>query len=165
MSVPALHPSLLVAALSLSLIAIPGSVPAATDVWAWPLAAPRVIVAPYRAPATPYAAGHRGIDLGTEGKDPVVAPADGVIVFVGVVVDRQVVSIAHTGGLVSSVEPVAASVSVGDRVVAGQQVGTVSTGGHCGGCLHFGVRLHGAYVSPLKLLGGIRRAVLLPLGP
>jgi hypothetical protein len=46
-------------------------------------------------------------------------------------------------------------------------VGTVATGGHCeGSCIHFGVRLHGEYVSPLLYLAGVPRAVLLPLvGP
>jgi len=36
---------------------------------------------------------------------------------------------------------------------------------HCASaCLHFGVRKDGGYLSPLALIGGIERAVLLPLG-
>jgi murein DD-endopeptidase MepM/ murein hydrolase activator NlpD len=34
---------------------------------------------------------------------------------------------------------------------------------HCdSACLHFGVRLHGQYVSPLNYLGGVARSILLP---
>ena len=142
-----------------------GAVTAAIDDWSWPVAPPHTISAPYEAPSTPYAAGHRGIDLLAGGGDPVLAPADGVVTFVGTVVDRPVLAIGHSGDLVSSFEPVVASVVVGDRVVSGQQIGTVAVGGHCLDCLHFGLRLHGEYVSPLLLLGGIPRAVLLPLEP
>lgn len=157
----------LVTALIAAVIAlpVPGIAASMTDVWGWPVSAPHAIGATYQAPATRYAAGHRGIDLRATIDDPVLAPADGIVTFVGVVVDRPVVAIAHSGDLLSSFEPVAAAVSVGDAVVAGQRIGTVTVGGHCGGCVHFGVRLHGEYVSPLLLLGGIPRAVLLPLGP
>ncbi len=44
-------------------------------------------------------------------------------------------------------------------------IGTVSSGGHCAaGCVHFGVRIDGEYVSPFLFLGGLPRAVLLPMG-
>ncbi|MFC5928522.1 M23 family metallopeptidase [Cryobacterium melibiosiphilum] len=136
---------------------------APTDAWVWPIGPPHTISAAYDAPATPYAAGHRGLDFAARPGDPVLAPADGVVSFVGVVVDRPVLAIAHPGDRVSSFEPVEASVAVGDPVLAGQRIGTVATGGHCQGCLHLGLRLHGEYVSPLLLLGGIPGAVLLPL--
>ncbi|WP_275934957.1 hypothetical protein [Microbacterium testaceum] len=42
-------------------------------------------------------------------------------------------------------------------------MGGVATGGHTGpGTVHFGVRLDGEYINPLRLLGGVPRAVLLP---
>lgn len=166
MPAPPVVPTLLVLTLHvLTLLASPGAAPPTTDAWGWPLVPPRVIAATYEAPATPYAAGHRGVDVTAEPRDAVLAPADGVVTFVGVVVDRPVLAIAHPGDLLTSVEPVLASVKVGDRVRAGQQVGTVTTGGHCVACLHIGLRLHGEYVSPLLLLGGVQRAVLLPFGP
>lgn len=135
--------------------------------WEWPRGLPIEISAPYIAPPTPYAAGHRGIDLTAEPGTAVLAPFDGTVSFAGVVVDRPVIAIDHAGDLRSSFEPVEASVAVGDRVSAGQQIGTVTfTGGagvHCvPGCFHFGVRLHGQYLSPLTMLGGVPRAVLLP---
>jgi murein DD-endopeptidase MepM/ murein hydrolase activator NlpD len=132
--------------------------------WHWPVDGPRMLVRPYLAPATPYGAGHRGIDVsGTS--EVVYAPADGVVHFAGTVVDRPVLSIRHSGGLISSFEPVATSLLAGDSVRAGELVGTLQAG-HCSApCLHFGVRLHGEYVSPFVYLGGIPHSVLLPTRP
>lgn len=133
--------------------------------WSWPVGPPVIIVEPFRAPPTPYAAGHRGIDLAAAAGAPVRAPADGVVSFAGPVAGRPVLSIDHGDGVVSSIEPVAASVTAGGTVGAGETVGVVDSGGHCdAACVHFGVRVHGEYVSPLIFLGGVPRAVLLPLG-
>lgn len=133
------------------------------DDWAWPTEAPILVEAPFRAPATPYAAGHRGVDLRASSGEPVRAPAEGVVSFAGMVAGRPVVSIDHGAGLVSSMEPVDASVVEGDAVTAGSAIGAVASGGHCEDrCVHLGVRLHGEYVSPMLYLGGVPRAVLLP---
>ncbi|QNO38249.1 M23 family metallopeptidase [Protaetiibacter sp. SSC-01] len=136
---------------------------AAAALWAWPLAAPHPIARPYLAPATPYASGHRGIDIRSGAGAEVRAPADGVVHFAGVVVDRPVLSIDHGGGVLSSYEPIETALQKGDPVRRGEVVGTLLAG-HCssGACLHFGVRIHGEYVSPLLFLGGQPRAVLLP---
>ena len=93
-----------------------------------------------------------------------LAPASGVVVFAGTLVDRGVISIDLGGGVVSSFEPVTASVHAGEVVARGQPIGIVATGGtHPAGVLHIGARLNGDYVSPLLFLGGVRHAVLLPL--
>ena len=42
------------------------SAPGALPQWSWPVPPPIVVVAPFRAPPTPYAAGHRGIDLAVD---------------------------------------------------------------------------------------------------
>ncbi|GAA3869389.1 hypothetical protein GCM10022381_10870 [Leifsonia kafniensis] len=137
-----------------------------TDDWEWPRGLPIEVSGPFIAPLTPYATGHRGIDLAAAPGTAVLAPFDGTISYAGVVVDRPVIAIDHAGDLRSSFEPVEATVAVGDRVSTGQQIGTVTVGGHCSpGCFHFGVRLHGQYLSPLVLLGGVPRAVLLPRVP
>jgi murein DD-endopeptidase MepM/ murein hydrolase activator NlpD len=144
----------------------PMGVATAANGWRWPLPEPHRLIAPFVAPASPYAAGHRGIDLAAQAGDAVLAPHDGVVSFAGVVVDRPVLSITQADDVIATVEPVLALVSVGDRVLAGQEIGTVASGGHCPpGCLHLGIRLHGQYVSPLLYLGGVQRAVLLPAGP
>ncbi|MEV1129342.1 M23 family metallopeptidase [Agromyces sp. NPDC049794] len=137
-----------------------------SEPWEWPVAPPISVVAPFRAPPTPYSAGHRGIDVAAASGDPVVAPAAGVIRFAGPVAGRGVVSIDHGDGVLSAIEPVEASVVPGTAVEPGDVVGTVASGGHCDGvCVHFGVRVDGEYVSPFLFLGGLPRAVLLPLGP
>ncbi|MCU1445876.1 M23 family metallopeptidase [Cryobacterium sp.] len=141
-----------------------GTAPSAQ--WTWPVGPSHELQRSFQAPATSYGAGHRGIDIVVGTGAPVHAPADGVVSFTGVVVDRPVLSIQHAGDLVSSFEPVTASVAAGDPVSAGQVVGVVGTGAHCSGhCLHVGVRRHGQYISPMLFLGGVDRAVLLPLGP
>jgi murein DD-endopeptidase MepM/ murein hydrolase activator NlpD len=127
------------------------------------------MVRPFIAPPTPYAAGHRGIDIATvtgAGDSAVVyAPADGVVHFAGVVVDRPVLSIDHGDGVLSSFEPVASTLVAGARVRQGEVIGLVEPG-HClAPCLHLGARRNGNYVSPLNYLGGIPHSVLLPTRP
>lgn len=132
--------------------------------WSWPVGPPNRTVRAFEAPASPYATGHRGVDLAAAAGTPARSPADGVVTFVGVVVDRPVLSIQHDDALLSSVEPVTASVREGERVRAGQVVGVVATGAHCSDrCLHLGVRRHGQYISPMLVLDGLARAVLLPV--
>lgn len=132
--------------------------------WFWPLAAPHPVERPFLAPPGPYAAGHRGIDITASRGAAVLAVADGTVYFAGTVVDRGVLTLEHPGELLSTVEPVTPLVAKGDRVSAGQPIAAVASGGHCGvSCLHLGVRLNGQYVSPLLYLGGVPRAVLLPL--
>lgn len=165
----AMSPSaLLSAAAALVLAVIPSATtdaamlaaPAAR--WAWPLDAPHTVVRPFIAPESRYAAGHRGIDLaGAEGS-VVRAPADGVVHFAGIVVDRPVMSLRHPNGVLSSFEPVTTTLAAGTVVRRGEAIGALQSG-HCRApCLHFGVRIDGEYVSPLLFLGGLSRSVLLP---
>ncbi|MCJ7827374.1 MAG: M23 family metallopeptidase [Demequinaceae bacterium] len=117
-------------------------------------------------PDTPWGSGHRGIDLMADVGQVVLSPGDGVVAFAGPVVDRGVVSIRHPGGLVSSLEPIAAAVTVGESVSTGDPIGTVTDErGHCGTlvCLHWGVRRDGRYVNPLNVLAGYGPVRLLPL--
>jgi len=140
--------------------------PRPAALWQWPVGGPQGLQRAFDAPLSRYGTGHRGIDLVASPGAPVRAPADGVVSFSGVVVDRPVLSLQHGEDLVSSFEPVAATVSVGDRVAAGQVIGVVASGAHCAQrCVHFGVRRHGQYISPILFLGGLARAVLLPLPP
>lgn len=132
--------------------------------WVWPLAEKRVVQRPFVAPPTPYGAGHRGVDLAASQHGVEVrAVTSGTVHFAGVVVDRPVITL-RTGQVLATVEPVTPLVAAGDPVVAGQVIGTLQPG-HCTvPCVHLGVRVAGEYVSPLLYLGGLQRAVLLPLG-
>lgn len=117
-------------------------------------------------PAHNWLPGHRGIDLAASVGQTVVSPTSGEVTFTAVVVNRPVVSIRHAGGFVSSLEPVQATVHVGDIVSVGDELGTVSAAaGHCAPatCVHWGLRLDGRYVDPLDYLRGFGPVQLLPL--
>lgn len=118
---------------------------------------------PFAAPAHRYGAGHRGIDLRPTGDSSVRAPATGTVAFAGGVAGRGILTIDHGQGLVTTLEPIDTLLTAGAPVAQGDDVGTVALGGHAvPGVLHFGVRLHGEYINPMLLLGGVPRAVLLP---
>lgn len=129
--------------------------------WVWPATGFR-LSHPFEAPAHEYGPGHRGIDLAPDGS-AVRSPADGVVAFSGPVAGRGVLTIDHGDGLVTTLEPVESEHSPGEAVTRGEGVATLTTGGHAApGTLHFGVRLHGIYINPQLLLGGVPHAVLLP---
>ena len=83
------------------------------------------------------------------------AAGDGRVAFVGTLAGRGVITIDH-GDLRTTYEPVEAEVALGERVRAGESIGTVGTGtGHCGSgrCLHLGLRRGREYLDPMLLLG------------
>lgn len=128
--------------------------------WSWPLLGNHTISRGYEPPSVFYGAGHRGIDLVAEEGQEVRAPADGVVHFVGTVVDRDLISLDH-GQFLSTFEPVTSSLHKGDTVSRGQIIGVVATSSHCA-CLHMGARQGKDYLSPLAMLTSIPAAVLLP---
>lgn len=93
----------------------------------------------------------------------------GTVTHAGTVAGRGTVTVLHADGLSSTYEPLAASVSVGARVAAGDVLGVLEDGpaAHCGDrhCLHLGARRPPAYLDPLPLLTGGGRLRLMPLGP
>lgn len=136
--------------------------PDASAGWVWPLTEFRLERA-FVSPPHPYGPGHRGIDLHAVGGRDVRAPAAGTVAFAGQVAGRPVLTIDHGDGFVTTLEPVDSVLVPGTTVAASDLVGTVGTGGHASaGSLHFGVRLHGEYINPMLLLGGVPRAILLP---
>jgi murein DD-endopeptidase MepM/ murein hydrolase activator NlpD len=159
---------ILSALVSASVSPMPTSAHAAagtTISWGWPVAPPHPIERPFIAPDSAYGPGHRGIDISSTDGTAVIAPADGVVSFAGMVINRPVLAIQHADGLVSSYEPVESDLLRGTRIQRGDTIGRLLSG-HCtSACLHFGVRLYGQYVSPLNYLGGIPRSVLLPTRP
>ncbi|MER7071239.1 peptidoglycan DD-metalloendopeptidase family protein [Terrabacter sp. NPDC000476] len=145
---------------------VEAAAPARAGPWAWPLEPAPVVVRAFDPPEHRWSAGHRGVDLAASVGQPVLAPADGRIGWVGRVAGRDVVVLVHAGGRRSSLEPASGAPPVGTVVAQARPVGVVtSTPGHCAPrtCLHWGVRRGEVYVDPLALL---RRApvVLLPLG-
>ncbi|MDX3578468.1 M23 family metallopeptidase [Streptomyces sp. FL07-04A] len=124
----------------------------------WPVGTRPTVVRGWEPPATPYARGHRGVDLAAPPGAPVRAVAAGRVFFAGRVAGRGVVSVELTATgappLRTTYEPVRASVREGDRVSPGQVVGTVEpSGSHCAlTCVHWGLRRGDAYLDPLSLL-------------
>ncbi|UGY93842.1 murein hydrolase activator EnvC family protein [Streptomyces gobiensis] len=124
----------------------------------WPVPDPQVERA-FEPPPAPWAAGHRGVDLAGKAGRPVRAVAPGRVSFAGTVAGRGVLSIELSGTgdppLRTTYEPVSPTVSVGDRVTAGQPVATLQPGpSHCrpSSCLHWGLRRGDTYLDPLTLL-------------
>ncbi|MGH3777106.1 MAG: M23 family metallopeptidase [Pseudonocardiaceae bacterium] len=141
-----------------------------TGTFGWPLPGPPAVVRGFQAPTSPFGPGHRGVDLAAVAGAPVFAAGAGTVVFAGAVAGRGVVSVDHPGGLRTTYEPVSPTVTAGDRVVRGAQLGAVQLG-HPGctatACLHWGVRRGSGqdreYLDPLRLLG-MARMRLLPIG-
>ena len=127
---------------------------------------PLEIVRGFDPPATDWGAGHRGVDIASGGLVVVRSPGEGVVTFAGQVAGRGVVVVRHPSGLLSTLEPVIASVGSGDAVREGQPVGALDlVGSHCApaACLHWGVRRDGEYIDPLDVLEGQGPIRLLPL--
>jgi murein DD-endopeptidase MepM/ murein hydrolase activator NlpD len=130
--------------------------------FSWPLAPPHPVLRPFLAPSAPWGPGHRGVDLGGSAGEPVLAVADGTVVFAGHLVDRSLVSVDHPNGLRSTYEPVAPTVTVGQPVHRGDVLGHLESG-HAGcavPCLHWGIRRDKEYLDPLALVTAHRIRLL-----
>jgi murein DD-endopeptidase MepM/ murein hydrolase activator NlpD len=140
-------------------------VPPVATLWTAPLPGEPVVTRPFDPPPGPYAAGHRGVDLGGVPGSPVLAAGAGVVVFAGMVAGRPVVSIDHHG-LRTTYEPVQPSVAAGQAVARGSPIGALLAGhGDCPfeACLHWGLRRGETYLDPMALLRP-PEVRLLPMG-
>jgi murein DD-endopeptidase MepM/ murein hydrolase activator NlpD len=138
--------------------------PTATGVlWSRPLAGDPPVTRAFAPPPTPYAAGHRGVDLAGAAGEPVLSAGAGVVAFAGLVAGRPVVSVEHTDGLRTTYEPVQPSVAAGQVVARGSPLGVLLTG-HAGcpveACVHWGLRRGAAYLDPMSLLQPPRVSLL-----
>ena len=141
--------------------------------WVGPLAGKLIVMrtfdgVAYR--ANHYGPAHRGVDLLAEVGDPVFAPTDGVVAYVGVINSIPIVVVAHansrnTGGvdqrLKTTYLPVESELMVGDYVHKADPIGNIASEQHFFGrtVLHWGERLNGEYKNPLRRLGA---PVILP---
>ncbi len=126
----------------------------------WPLDPEPEVVRGFEPPPTPYASGHRGVDLAGAPGQAVRSALPGTVGFAGSIGGKPVVTVVH-GGRRTTYEPVVAAVATGDVVVAGQVLGRlVTVDSHCfpAACLHWGL-IEGrgdaqVYLDPLSLVGG-----------
>lgn len=118
-----------------------------------------VVIDPFRAPATPWGPGNRGLEYATLLGSPVRAIGAGEVVFAGPVAGRLAVTVLHADGRRSSYSDLASvEVRFGDLLPRGAVVG------HAGRTLHLGLREGDRYVDPAEFLDR-RRAVLVPHRP
>ncbi|UQA92828.1 M23 family metallopeptidase [Streptomyces halobius] len=112
----------------------------------------------WKPPPSPWAAGHRGVDLAAKAGATVRAAAPGRVAFAGTVAGRGVLTIelSRSGRppLRTTYEPVRATTRIGERVAAGQPVAVLQHGPfHCRApCLHWGLLRGKSYLDPLTLL-------------
>jgi murein DD-endopeptidase MepM/ murein hydrolase activator NlpD len=132
-----------------------------------PLPQPIRVLVPFTAPPTPYAAGHRGVDVAAATGTVVQSAAAGKVRFAGSVAGRGVVVIQHGSGISTEYEPLTPTVRAGAPVARGQPIGRVS-GAHAAcapaRCLHWGARRGSTYFDPLSLLSPLGVVRLLPTG-
>ncbi|MFE5495060.1 M23 family metallopeptidase [Streptomyces virginiae] len=118
-----------------------------------PLPAPLSVARWWDPPPTPYAAGHRGVDLAAPVGAELRAVASGRVHHAGPVAGRGVLSLALPNGLRTTYEPVRPLVTEGEEVSAGQVVAVLTEGSHCPEpCLHWGLLSGEVYLNPLALL-------------
>jgi hypothetical protein len=138
---------------------------AAARAWQAPLS-PITVTRAFEPPPTPYAAGHRGVDLGGRPGEEVLASGAGEVSYAGMLAGRGVVVVVH-GALRTTYEPVQATVKRGAQVTEGQEIATL-VAGHSGcpvaACLHWGLLRGDTYLDPLSLLGEQRIRLLPPSG-
>ena len=130
----------------------------------WPLVPEPEVVEGFDPPDSPYGAGHRGVDLAGAPLQPVRTSLPGTVTYAGPLAGRGVVVVDH-GETRTTYEPVAASVSIGDVLAAGDRIGTLQVpGSHCfpRACLHWGWIRGETYLDPLRLVG-VGPVRLLPL--
>ncbi|MCB5281603.1 MULTISPECIES: peptidoglycan DD-metalloendopeptidase family protein [unclassified Arthrobacter] len=141
-----------------------GGGPGVATGWSWPLHPAPAVLRGFDPPAKPWLGGHRGVDLqATDAGAPVTSPAAGRVSFVGIVVDRPVITVDHGNGIRSSFEAVRSDLKDGAAVAEGAVLGWIQPG-HCtpGPCIHWGVRRADSYLNPLAFVTDLRPSVLLP---
>jgi len=103
---------------------------------------------------------HSGTDVAVPAGTPFVAPADGVVVLAAsapFTLEGNLLIVDHGMGLSSAfLHCQRLDVKVGDRVVQGQQLGTVGrTGRATGPHMHWGLKWRDARLDPGKLAGPV----------
>lgn len=117
----------------------------------WPLP-PGDVTRTFDQPDAPWLSGHRGVDLAGSAGVSVLAAADGVVAFAGMVAGKGVVSIDHADGIRTTYEPVISDLSAGTPVRRGDVIGTLTLGHGLATALHWGAKVGKDYLDPVTLI-------------
>lgn len=146
----------------------PKSTAQPTPYWQFPLLPTPAIGRGFEPPAQNWLPGHRGVDLVAHSGQSVRAPANGIVAFASDLAGRGVVVLKH-GDLRTTYEPVKTTLTIGDFVTRGQEIGWLACGknhccaGHRVRCLHWGLISAKQYLNPLRKVDIHVR--LLPIDP
>ncbi len=106
------------------------------------------VMVPFDMNAGIYGAGNRGVDFAVVFGDPVMASADGVVVFSGFVATEQFVTVVHPNGWRTTYSYLSQRVvAAGQHIAAGQMLGRTSQR------FQLGLKIDGAYADPAPLFG------------
>ncbi|XBH22982.1 M23 family metallopeptidase [Jonesiaceae bacterium BS-20] len=131
---------------------------AVTGEWAFPTKPGARITSPYgmrRHPILGYQKMHLGTDFGVGTGTPLYAATGGTVTRASYWGSAgNAVMIEHPGGVITHYFHLSKfNVAVGDKVVAGQQIGLAgATGGVTGPHLHFEMKVNGQYIDPAPFL-------------
>ncbi|MBI4727285.1 M23 family metallopeptidase [candidate division TA06 bacterium] len=103
---------------------------------------------------------HAGIDIAVPKGTPVLAPAEGVVVYAGWMGDYgRLIELDHGNGYTTRFGHLSQiEVEIGDRALKGQIIGAVgSTGRSTGPHLHYEVRFQGKAIDPIDYLGSMEK--------
>ncbi len=124
----------------------------------WPLTGPMMVTSPYGERVHPIigeVAFHRGVDLRAHYGSPILAPADGIVLYTGTKTEYGNMLVVLHGGDIATVYGHLWKFAVHpyERVKKGQLLGyTGNTGFSTGPHLHFEVRQDGVATHPLEWL-------------
>lgn len=127
------------------------SIPSITPVQGWMTSSFGYRISPFTGRRTM----HKGIDVAAPIGTPILAPADGVVIFTGAKAGfGNFVMIAHGYGVVTRYGHNAQNmVQPGQRIKRGDQIGTVGmTGRTTGPHLHYEILLNGRNVNPKRFI-------------
>lgn len=122
----------------------------------WPIESE--VTRAYEPPAVNWLPGHRGIDLAAEPGETVRTPEEGIVSWIGTIDGVPMMTVTHRGGIRTTYQPVETLLSIGDRVIGEEAIGSVAelpesaAYEHVG--LHFGVKRGEQYLDPLIWLAG-----------
>lgn len=144
-----------------------------SPLWMSPLNDKPEVLRPFLRPSSDWGAGHRGVDILATADSQVLAPHQSTIGFANLAFGVPTVVLNHEDGSSQVFQPLCLieTSELGQILKPGQAFGVFCGGdskdGHCGqlGCIHWSYRLDKeTYINPLRMIGALQPATLLPLG-